>query len=648
MKTIIKCITAAMFIFPSCDYLDVVPDMVPTLDNAFSDRYMAEKFLATCYYGLPSTASLTATPGFLGALEMIYNKDYKEPDERTNPGMVLGLGQNDRTTAIMDMWAGGTPGSLYATIRDCNTFLDNIERVPDLKRPEKDRWIAEVKLVKAYCHFSLITHYGPMCIVRESAPVSTSTQGVRVYRDKVDDCFAYTVELLDEAINSNALPEIIPDIGKESGRFTKAAAYAIKAKVLVYWASPLFNGNTELVNFVDHNNEPFFNQTEDPTRWTKAAEACKAAVAVCGDARIRLFQRADYTTPFTLSDTTALVNTLREAICKLWNVELIWTNNAATFTVFQANCMPRLELAVSNPAKGLFSIPFSTVDVFYTKDGVPINETDSFDYDGRFNIRQGDYDHRYLIQMGEWTAAMNFDREPRFYSTLGFDRGKWYGNHDQNPPGGAGGAPGLEVDSRYPRARYGEYSSIFAPGEYNATGYWPKKLIHPNTQYSNNSTTWWGEIYPFPSMRYADLLLLTAEAVNEAEGPTNAYPYIDEVRARAGLVGVVNSWQTHAKSAYKSKPTTPIGLRAIIQQERKIELACEGHYFWDSRRWKTAATEQNNRLIQGWNHLGRSANDYYTPTTIYTQRFISPRDYFFPIPESDCIDNPQLKQNRGW
>ena len=88
-------------------------------------------------------------------------------------------------------------------------------------------------------------------------------------------------------------------------------------------------------------------------------------------------------------------------------------------------------------------------------------------------------------------------------------------------------------------------------------------------------------------------------------------------------------------------------LRAeIIQRERKIELACEGVYYWDSRRWKTAQKEQN-RLIQGWNVNAKEVVDYYTLTTVYTQSFTY-KNYFAPIPESDIVNNPQLVQNPGW
>lgn len=80
------------------------------------------------------------------------------------------------------------------------------------------------------------------------------------------------------------------------------------------------------------------------------------------------------------------------------------------------------------------SVPFSTVEVFYSDKGVPIDEDITYPYSTRYNLREGDEDHKYYIQKGEKTAVLNFNREPRYYSTLGFDRGKWYGNSYKNYP----------------------------------------------------------------------------------------------------------------------------------------------------------------------------------------------------------------------
>jgi hypothetical protein len=497
--------------------------------------------------------------------------------------------------------------------------------------------MAEVKLLKAYMHFYLLSFYGPVCTLRESLPVNESTQGVRVYRDKIDDSFAYTLELVDEVITSEALPLTITNTGTEMGRFTRAAAYMMKAKILIYWASPLFNGNTDYNNFLNHNSEPFFNQTYDPSRWTKAAAACKDALDVCDQAGIRLYRKTDYSPVKPVSDTTFMVNTLRHIVGERWNVELIWSNNIMP-SQFQGDCLPRFEAGIAPEARGIGSVPFSTVDLFYSNHGIPMDEDTDYDYANRFNIRTGDESHKYYIQQGEQTAAMNFDREPRFYSTLGFDRGKWYGNSYKNEPDN-------DLDCLYPKNRYREFSSEVFLGEYNATGYWPKKLVHPSSFYTDPNR-YWVMTYPFPNMRYADLLLFYAEALNETKDAPDAevYRYIDMVRERAGLEGVVDSWRKYSNQP--NKPATKANMREIIQRERKIELACEGVYYWDSRRWKTAMKEQN-RLIQGWNVLAEDVNEYYTPTTVYIQKFTL-RNYFAPIPESDLIKNPQLKQNPGY
>lgn len=98
------------------------------------------------------------------------------------------------------------------------------------------------------------------------------------------------------------------------------------------------------------------------------------------------------------------------------------------------------------------SVPLSTVERFYSKNGVPVEEDKTYDYTNRYALRTGDEEHRYYIQKGEQTAALNFDREPRFYSTLGFDRGKWYGNSYKN-------LPDDDAECLYPKNRFGEYSS---------------------------------------------------------------------------------------------------------------------------------------------------------------------------------------------
>lgn len=639
MKSVYKLLTSVCLgigLF-GCDYLDVVPDNVATVDHAFSDKYTTEQFLATCYWGFPKSAGWNENPAIFGALEMVFNKE-----GQTDSGMQFGLGNVSAAIPRINYWSGKGDliRSLYAGIRDCNTLLENIDGVQDLPNIQKRRMISEAKLLKAYYHFWLITYYGPICPLRESTPVNESTQGVRVYREKIDDCFSYVLELIEDVIASNDLPAVIQNETTELGRFTMPVAYFLKAKALVYWASPLFNGNTDYNSFFNQNGEPFFNQTYNADRWVQAAAACKDAVSVCESTGIRLFQSSDYIQPKSMTDSTLIIQTLRSSVSQRWNKELVWGNPVypASYGNIQSDCLPRLEQGTSASTRSRFSVPFAHVDRFYSKNGVPIDEDKDFDYDGRFNTRVGDEAHRYYIQQGETTAAMNFDRESRFYSTLGFDRGKWYGNHYNN-------VPDDDSQSLYPKARFGEFSSVFQPGEYNVTGYFVKKLVSLNTVFRDaNSVT--EESYPWPEMRFADLLLLTAEALNESKGSPDAevYEYIDRVRKRAGLEGITESWRKYSNRP--DKPTTKSGMRQIIQRERNIELACEGVYYWDARRWKTAMSEQN-RLIQGWNVAAADLDDYYTVTNVYKQEF-SFKQYLAPIPEGELLSNPLLVQNPGW
>jgi hypothetical protein len=638
----------------SCNYLDIVPENVSTIDDMFADRYAAEKSLASCYWALPRTGGSDASnPGLFGSLEIIVNRE-----SRTWTGMRLGLGEDNATSPLMNYWnsTGDGTRSVYAGIRDCNTFLDNIESVGDLPRPEKNRMIAEVKLLKALMHFQLICFYGPICPLRTSPPVDESTVGVRVYREKIDDCFQYVLDLVDEVIESDALYSAIVSRSTDLGRFPQAAAYFLKAKVLVYWASPLFNGNTDYNDFLDHNGEHFFNQTYNSDRWTQAAEACKQAVAYCEkDKSFRLYDTADYTATKPLSSEYLRIETLRSSVSENFSVETIWSGTAHgsgygyNVHTHQSESMPRLEAyTVSAATYGRWSIPLQGVELFYSSNGVPIEEDKEWlngeeqKYLNRFKPRMSDEAHRRQVQLGQESASMNFDREPRFYSSLGFDRGKWYGNSYANKPDN-------ELDCLYPRARYKEISSIAATDQYNATGYWAKKLVHVQSDYTDPST-FYTLAMVWPEMRYADLLLLTAEAINETAAsessapPAEVYTYIDAVRKRAGLDGVVESWKKFAENP--DKPSTKSGMRTIIQRERKIELAFESQYHWDCRRWRTAPAELN-RPIQGWTVAETDVNAYYQVSTIYTRKF-SLRDYFMPIPESDLINNPQLIQNPGY
>ena len=147
-------------------------------------------------------------------------------------------------------------------------------------------------------------------------------------------------------------------------------------------------------------------------------------------------------------------------------------------------------------------------------------------------------------------------------------------------------------------------------------------------------------------MRLADLYLLYAEALNESlDSPSEeVYRYVDLVRERAGLHGVVESWSNF--SSNPNKPLSKLGMREIIHQERLIELCFESKRFWDVRRWKQGHI-YFNRPEMGWNVEGNTVETYYKVVTNGHLEFTT-KQYLWPIREAELRKNINLKQNPNW
>src|SRR5690606_8386310 len=255
--------------------LDVVPDNVATLDYAFRTRNSARKYLATCYSKLPNHFDpFAGNIGLVGSDELIVNEATIGITNATS----IQLGLQSKNNVFVDNWNGRSSGvNMWQGIRDCNIFLENIDNVIELTHAEKEIWKGEVKFLKAFYHFYLLKSYGAIPIVDENEPISISPEEVQdITRDPADKVFDYIVSQLDEAIE--LLPDQVAAPAEELGRITKPIAMAMKGKVLLYHASPLFNGNSDYPNFKNSRNELLINPTYDATRWQKATTALKEAI----------------------------------------------------------------------------------------------------------------------------------------------------------------------------------------------------------------------------------------------------------------------------------------------------------------------------------------------------------------------------------
>lgn len=643
----IKIIMALVFLATlySCQkYLDVVPDSIGTIDNAFTQRSTAEKFLFTCFSYMPKHGDMDDNPAFNAGDEVWYMDPIKDVDVDFHN---IARGMQTVGNPLGNFWSGKNQGTkLFTALRDCNIFLSNIDKVRDMEEMERERWKAEVLFLKAYYHFYLVRLYGPIPIVRENLPINSSPEEVQVAREPVDSAFNYIVRLLDEAAANDNLPsKIVGGESSELGRITKAIVLSMKAKVLVTAASPLFNGNPDFTNIKDEKgNGPLVNPDYDPKKWEIAAQACKEAIEFCHENAFSLHRHTRVNPSWIINNIIQTQLDIRTAVTeKEFNTEVIWANTSSRATDIQRWTMPILgsgAISGSGP-KGIIAPPLKMAELFYTENGVPIEEDKTWDYAGRFQLRTSADDDTFYIKKNEQTVKLHFDREPRFYANLAFDRGIWFGNW-QNNFFVQGGAP-----LQYVQARKTEFAARQGISNYSISGYWIKKLVSMETTAAadGNVTGSNQTSYPWPEIRLADLYLLYAEALNEVNGPSaEVYHWIDEVRARAGLPTVEYSWTNFSNQG--AKHTSKTGLREIIHQERLIELAFEGQRFWDLRRWREAHIILNAPL-KGWSIDQKEAEAYYKPIVLHNQTF-KMRDYFWPIEQDELLKNKKLVQNPGW
>ena len=645
-----KILILFVLIFTSCedDYLDVVPDNIATIDLAFNTRSTAENFLSTCYTYIPEHAHVEQNFSLLAGDEVWY---YAENDFYMNneTSFRVAKGMQNSSSPYLNYWEGGrgAPRSLFNALRDCNIFLDNLVAVPGLEEEERIRWLDEVKVLKAFYHFWLMQMYGPIPIVDTNIPVSAPSTETNVYRASIDEVVTYLTELLDEVIVADNLPGLINYVYTEQGRITMPIAKALKAKILMLSASPIFNGNTDFSSLIDNQGNSLVNQSYDPQKWVLAKDAILDAIE-SAEANGHSLYQFNQQLPIIggISDQITQELSLRAAITEPFNSEIIWAFSADWTGELQQWCQPRWTAdhsALFGYTKKSHAPTLNMVETFYTRNGVPIDEDISWEYGNRFDVVQTpilDADnenyHEFYIEDDYATAKLHTFREPRFYSTLGFDGGKWFSLETEN----INFIPHLNAKAGAPSGKQGFEI-------YSITGYFAKKLVHYENIISLEGSTIQG--YSFPIIRLSDLYLMYAEASNETKAAPDAdvYEYIQKVRDRAGLdVGgdLVSTWQMH--SANPSKPSTKDGMRAIIHQERMIELALEGHRYWDLRRWKLAG-EYFSKPIRGWNIFKPDVAGFYEVENIFYRNYLT-KDYLWPISQTELLRNPNLIQNPGW
>ncbi len=649
MKSIQCFLLFFLFLFGSCDYLDVVPEEdLETIESVFEKREKADQWLYTAYNYLMPLAKVNQNPAFLGADEYTTG-NYLRNQNGGMAGLFIGDGLQMSQDPYGDLWESG----YYNGIRYCNTFINNIDGTYNMESSEKIQWKAEVKALKAFYYFDLVRHYGPIVLVDENIPMESSLSEMMLPRVHVDTCIQEIVRLLDEA-----LVDLLPDSERDPARrgyFCKESALMLKAKALLLAASPIFNGNDYYVNFTGKDGEPLCSTTYDPEKWRIAAEAIDEAVQACESYGRELYDG-------TTDKSTDLLNTMRDIEESVHNLSfnskecLFAIKTEQNYSKGRYDYLSKYTLPAflstnndvhNSIAEGTLSPSMKMVEMYYTANGLPIDQDKTWDYAGRYQMnRETDPKYTDVIALGEDVLGLHLRREPRFYACIAADRCYWRIGKDE----------GSVIRNYVVEARQGErfgttYTAIQSANPQNINGYYLKKFLYSDLNSKNYFTSLKSQgDDPVPMMRMAELYLMQAEAWNEYGGPGDkVYVPLNKVRERAGIPDVETAWKTYSKTP--GKVDSKEGMREIIQREYNIELAFEGQRFWNLRRWKTAH-EELNEVQYGWNVTSVTAQGFYNnnngPVVVWSKRgFVAPRDYLFPIRSYEVMVSSYV-QNPSW
>ncbi len=503
----------------------------------------------------------------------------------------LQVGRYSPFVRLTDMgWA-----NYYRGIRWSNTFINNIDVVPFMqtynnhagtKIPLNRALKAEARFFKALYYFELVKRYGGVPLVGD-IPYELG-EPMEFPRNTFDECIEYIVNELDNIKDSlRSVP--IANVGADGHVVTSGAAMALKTRVLLYAASPLFNESP-----IEAGNPYVGYDKYDPARWKRAADAAENFIKDWG--------------PGGNYGGYALMNDFRDVFLYYYGP----STNEVIFHVQVQDGQKKRDVEVNNgpigfsseaKGNGRTSPTQNLVDAFPMKDGKPISDMSS--------------KYTYSEQ------SMYDNRDPRLDYTVLHNGSRWLSSVLATYIGGRNNPSGTTETT-------------------TKTSYYLRKFMgkyEDKEKYEETLRNW-------VLFRYAEILLNYAEAKNEydlASSKTTAdakvIEYIREIRKRAGIDGDDGTYGIAGN-------TTCVAMRELIRNERRIEMTFEEQRFWDIRRWKTAE-EIFNSPLRGLALVMRTGNIQIEHIDVLNAKF-DPKRYLYPIPYSEVNKNSNMVQNPGW
>ena len=552
----------------------------------------------------------------------------------------------------------------YEAVRKASTFIDNVDRCGELTEVEKADMKGQMRFIRAYAYWSLIRHFGPVPLIPEHGlDVSLSYEELSLPRASLDEIVAFIDQDLVVAARSLPMVRTVNNMGRP----TRGAALALRARILLWVASPLMNGNRDLFNVKDNHGRQLVPQEYDESKWAKAAAAAKEVMdlgiyelyTIEPSPDTPEYERPPYNAEFSdknFPDGWADVDPYLSyksifdgTIIGSKNPELIFTRTSRgneQINHWVSNCMPRT-LSGSN----LIGVSQKQVDAYYMDNGQTIQEAEATGYykeDG-FTTSSNPLNEGgapFLPANVSWQYA---HREPRFYASIAYCGSIW------------ACASANEAQYRNKQIFYYRDLNDGKQGfkeDCPLTGIGFKKFVNDEDAFTQGG---YRMDKTENTIRYAEMLLIYAEALNELT-PGKSYT----VERYNGETMTVQRDVNEMRSAMK-----PIRMRAgvpdfddvvyanqelfrtALKRERQIELVGENCFrYYDLRRWKDALLEENQPLMGCNINISDDVTrvqEFYRPTVVASMpKVFTQRMYLWPFPDKEMKRNVNLTQNPGW
>ena len=596
IKSILKLGTLALLTaaLPACSFLDTDPQIIP--DDGY---YNSEQKLI---YGLAGVYGVLNSEALYGnyyslqianADDLCYFNNYNNSESRPDR-----YNHSAGTAAIYDTWS-----KLYEGIKNANRYIEAVEKTeidPGKLSVDIGLYIAEARFLRAYYHFLLAQAWGDVPL-RVKATTSPNPNDVQMAATPQEQVLKWCADEIEATI-----PDLYEPIDNTPSRVSQTVAQGILARVYLFMAG-------ESVKQIDG--------LDKKEMYRRAAYWANEVIA-------------SHKHDLNESYEEIFINMIRDQYDtqfheSMWEAEFLgdrtsatdWTNGRIGDLIglrSQSRTTNYSEWAC-NYSYGYYNGSYTLWQLYWENDRTADETASATVIDKRLTWNLPGYNYRgmnnqkisYKNKAGE-TVTRYLQQTQSMFKT------PWVYNNNFAMPD----IEGLDqtIEDAFDPADL-VYDPTVMCAVRNA-GKWRRETVYEKQMSAKSLYT----TINFPILRYADVLLMFAEAQNEVDAtPSDAvYDAVNRVRGRVGM----------PTYAYGSKSQSE--MREIIRHERRVEFAGEGLYYNDIRRWMTAELVMN-AVIQD-----------YAGTDIAVRAFDPDRDYWWPVPADQILLNKKLEQNPNY